>query len=140
MQKLAESIYLSISIARDAGEAYDFLSVPENFPKWASGLGALRRSGGEWMTEMPEGQMKVRFSERNAFGVLDHWVTPASGETIYIPMRVIRNGGGCELVFTLFRQPGMSDEKFASDGEWVMRDLMSAKAILEGMKSPTFRT
>jgi hypothetical protein len=132
MQETAESLYLSIAIARDAREAYDFLCVPENFPKWASGLGTLSKSGKEWVTEMPEGPMKVRFSERNAYGVLDHWVTPASGPTIYIPLRVIRNGDGCELVLTLFRQPGMSEEKFAADGEWVMRDLAAAKAMLEG--------
>lgn len=132
MQGMAESRYLSVSIARDAGEAYDFLCEPENFPKWASGLGTLRKAGGEWVTETPEGPMKVRFSARNAFGVLDHWVTPASGATIYIPLRVIGNGDGCELVLTLFRQPGMSDEKFAADREWVMRDLMAAKALLEG--------
>lgn len=132
MQELAESCYLSISIARDADAAYDFLSVPENFPKWASGLGTLSRSGEGWVTETPEGPMKVRFSEQNEFGVLDHWVTPASGATIYIPLRVIRNGDGCELVLTLFRQPGMSDEKFAADGEWVMRDLAAARAVLEG--------
>ena len=132
MQEMAESLYLSIFIARDAGEAYDFLCVPENFPKWASGLGKLSKSGDEWLTEMPDGPMKVRFSERNALGVLDHWVTPASGTAIYIPLRVIRNGDGCELVLTLFRQPGMSDEKFAADGEWVMRDLIAARALLEG--------
>jgi hypothetical protein len=132
MQKMAESRYLSVAIARNADEAYEFLSVPDNFPKWASGLGALRRSGGEWVTETPDGPMQVRFSARNTFGVLDHWVTPASGETLYIPLRVIRNGDGCELVLTLFRQPGMSEEKFAADGEWVMRDLMAARAILEG--------
>lgn len=132
MQASSESLYLSIAIARDADEAYAFLSVPENFPKWASGLGTLRKAGAEWVTETPEGPMKVRFSERNAFGVLDHWVTPASGAAIYIPLRVIRNGEGCELVLTLFRQPGMSDEKFAADAEWVMRDLRSARALLEG--------
>ena len=132
MQGSSESLYLSIAIARDADEAYAFLSVPENFPKWASGLGTLRKAGAEWVTETPEGPMKVRFSERNAFGVLDHWVTPVSGAAIYIPLRVIRNGEGCELVLTLFRQPGMSDEKFAADAEWVMRDLRSARALLEG--------
>lgn len=132
MQDMAESLYLSVSIARDAEAAYAFLCVPENFPKWASGLGPLRRSGEGWVTETPEGPMQVRFSERNAFGVLDHWVTPSSGPTITVPLRVIRNGDGCELVLTLFRQPGMSDERFAADGEWVMRDLMAAKALLEG--------
>jgi hypothetical protein len=36
-------------------------------------------------------------------------------------------------VLTLFRQPGMSDEKFAADADWVGRDLLAAKKLLEGL-------
>ena len=123
---------LSVSIGLDAKRAYDFLSLPENFPKWASGLaGSLKKVGGEWQAQTPEGPMKLRFSEHNAFGVLDHWVYPNLGVEIHIPLRVIHNGEGCELVLTLFRLPGMSDEKFAADAEWVMRDLGAAKKLLE---------
>ena len=46
-------------------------------------------------------------------------------------MRIIPNGSGCELIFTLFRLPGASDEKFAADAEWVMRDLTALKNLLE---------
>jgi hypothetical protein len=50
-----------------AAEAYEFLSAPRTFPKWASGLAAsLRRSGEDWIAETPEGPALVRFSERNA--------------------------------------------------------------------------
>lgn len=123
---------LSVSIDRSAAEAYEFLSVPENFPKWASGLGkALRNEGGAWTAETPDGPATVRFSDRNSLGVLDHSVTLPSGTSVYVPLRVVANGDGCELVLTLFRQPGMSDEKFAADAEWVMRDLHAAKRILE---------
>ena len=123
---------LSIGIDRAASEAYEFLSAPENFPKWASGLaGSLRKAGDDWIADTPEGRATVRFSERNAYGVLDHAVTLPHGPTVYIPLRVVPSGSGCELVLTLFRQPGMSEEKFAADAEWVMRDLDAAKRILE---------
>ena len=75
--------------------------------------------------------MIVRFSESNAFGVLDHWVSPPSGVQIYIPLRVVKNGTGCELVFTLFRQPDMDHARFEADAQWVMRDLKAAKQLLE---------
>lgn len=75
--------------------------------------------------------MKVRFTEQNNFGVLDHYVIPESGPEIYIPLRVISNGGGSEIIFTLFRQPGMSEEKFAADADWVRRDLNALKTLLE---------
>lgn len=123
---------LSISINRDTRDVYNFVCVPENFPYWASGLGkSLKKVNGEWIAETPGGPVNVRFSEQNEFGVLDHWVSPRLGLQIYIPMRVIPNDSGCELIFTLFRLPGMSDEQFAADAEWVMRDLGSLKNLLE---------
>ena len=126
------SRHLSVSIKRSANEVYDFVSVPENFPLWASGLGnLLKKANGEWIAESQQGPVRIRFSERNEFGVLNHWVSAKPGLEIYIPLRVIANKGGCELVFTLFRLPGMSDEKFAADAEWVMRDLVSLKNLLE---------
>lgn len=124
---------LSISIERPAAEAYEFLSVPENFPKWASGLGtSLRRAGGEWIAETAEGPVRVQFSERNSHGVLDHSVTLPRGISVYIPLRVVPVERGCELVLTLFRGKDVSDDRFATDAEWVLRDLQAAKRIIEG--------
>jgi hypothetical protein len=123
---------LSVRINRPATEAYEFLSLPENFPKWASGLGAsFRRDGDEWTVETPEGPASVRFSERNVYGVLDHQVRLPRGGTVYVPLRVVANGTGCDLVLTLFRRPDMTDAQFAADAEWVMRDLEAAKRLLE---------
>ena len=130
---MAEVRKISVGIERAPSEAYEFLWQPENFPRWASGLpGSLRKLGEDWIAETPEGRATVRFSERNAFGVLDHSVTLPGGTTVYIPLRVVANGSGCELVLTLFRQAEMSDEKFTADAQWVMRDLATAKRILEG--------
>jgi hypothetical protein len=124
---------LSISIDRAAAQVYDFLSLPENFPKWASGLaGSLRKAADGWIAETPEGPAVVRFSERNAHGVLDHAVDTPRG-SVYIPLRVIPRGKACELVLTLFHRLEMSDEKFAADAEWVMRDLRAAKRIVESL-------
>jgi hypothetical protein len=75
--------------------------------------------------------MKIRFAERNDYGVLDHFVTPAPGMEIYVPMRVLPNGSGSEVVFTLFRMPEMSEEEFARDAGMVERDLRVLKSVLE---------
>ena len=132
MATLFQSRNLSITFNRNARDVYDFVSVPENFRLWASGLGkSLKQVNGEWIAETPEGAAKIRFTEHNELGILDHWVSTEPGLEIYIPMRVIPNGGGSELIFTLFRLPGMSDEKFSSDAEWVMRDLTTLKNFLE---------
>ena len=132
MATMYQSRNLSVQIGRNPRDVYNFTSVPENFPRWASGLGkSLKRKNGEWIAETPQGPIKVRFTERNEFGILDHYVIPESGVEIYIPMRVIPNGSGSELIFTLFRLSDVSDEKFAADAEWVMRDLTALKNLLE---------
>ena len=132
MATMYQSRNLSVQIGRNPRDVYNFTSVPENFPRWASGLGkSLKRKNGEWIAETPQGPIKVRFTERNEFGILDHYVIPESGAEIYIPMRVIPNGSGSELIFTLFRLSDVSDEKFAADAEWVMRDLTALKNLLE---------
>jgi hypothetical protein len=132
MAMTRESKTISVSINRPADAVYNFVSVPENLSKWASGLGkSLTKMNGEWIAETPQGPMKVRFTERNSYGVLDHYVIPESGPEIYIPMRVVSNGDGSEIIFTLFRLPGMSDEKSAEDADWVRRDLNALKTLLE---------
>jgi hypothetical protein len=47
-------------------------------------------------------------------------------------MRVFPNGDGAEVLLTIFRRPGTSDEKFGEDTQWVRRDLEALKALLEG--------
>lgn len=66
--------------------------------------------------------MNIRFVEKNDFGVLDHYVSFMSGQEIINPLRVIPNGAGCEVMFTLFQQPDMSNEKFSEDAGMVERD------------------
>ncbi|UYW25920.1 hypothetical protein OKC48_22015 [Methylorubrum extorquens] len=63
---------------------------------------------------------------------MDHWVDLGDGRVVYVPMRVIANGEGSEVMLTLFRQPDMSDEKLAEDEAWVRRDLASLKRLAEG--------
>jgi hypothetical protein len=127
-----EARTLSVSIHRSAAEAYAFLAVPENFAKWASGLGSsLRPDGEDWVAQTSAGEVRVRFCEPNARGVLDHAVQLREVRSIYVPLRVVANDAGCELVLTLYRPPGVSDEQFEADARWVMRDLEAAKRLLE---------
>jgi len=127
-----ESRTIGVSIRRDWRAVYEFARRPENFARWASGAAkSLRREGDAWVADGPDGRAILRFAERNDFGVLDHCVALASGAEIYMPVRAVPNGNGCELLFTLFRQPGMSDEIFARDAAWVAKDLAALKALLE---------
>jgi hypothetical protein len=103
--------------------------------QWAPGLGsAVENVDGHWYVDTSVGRVGVAFVEPNAFGVLDHEVTllPSSA-VIDNPMRVIRDGDGCEAVFTLRRLPVMSDEEFERDATAVAADLARLEKIVEAM-------
>jgi hypothetical protein len=122
---------LSVRVNRSAAEAYEFLSVPENFGRWSSRGMGLRPAGSDWVAQTQEGPATICFTERNSHGVLDHSVKLPRGESIYVPLRVVASGEGCELVLTLVRRPQIQEDAFAAEAELAMRDLLAAKQILE---------
>jgi hypothetical protein len=125
----SESKSLSISIERDWRDVYEAIWRPEVFPKWASGLSrsGLQKIGDEWTAEGPEGPIRIRFTGHNAFGIMDHRVALADGTVVYVPLRIVANAAGAEVIITIFREPGTLAEKFAADCEWVTRDLLALK-------------
>jgi hypothetical protein len=135
MNGLFEVRNVSVSILRSPKDVHAFTSNGANLPRWATGLGETVRSvNGEWIAEGPLGHIKVRFAPPNDLGILDHDVVLESGATIHNPMRVVPNGSGSTVVFTLLRLPGASEQKFAEDARWVEKDLTTLKGLLE--KSP----
>ena len=127
----------NFGINRPASEVYDFAADPLNLPRWASGLAGanVERDGEHWFTESPMGRVTITFAPRNDFGVLDHDVTLPSGEAVYNPLRVISDGEGCEVVFTIRQRPGMTDEDFRRDADAVARDLGRLKSLVETQAS-----
>lgn len=133
--------HITVSIARPPAAVYAFAGDPRNLPRWAAGLARaeVTREGDHWVAESPMGKVRIRFTEPNALGVLDHDVTLPDGVTVHNPMRVLPNGDGSEFVFTLIRQPGMTDAQFEEDAAMVEADLRRLKARLEdgGSRSGT---
>lgn len=132
MPDLMRSRTVSVSIASPPAHVYDFASNPENMPRWARAISnSIAYESGEWVIQSPDGPVTIRFTERNAYGILDHAVKLPSGQEIHVAMRVIPNGGGSEVIFTLFQLPGMSEEQFAEDARMVEGDLRNLKQALE---------
>jgi len=125
--------HLSIGIARPASDVYDLAADPLNLPRWAAGLAGatVEYDDGRWFTDSPMGRVTFTFVPRNELGVLDHDVTLPSGETVTNPMRVLADGDGCEVVFTLRQRAGMSDEDVERDAAAVAADLATLKALAE---------
>ena len=128
-----DSLTITMRIERPPEATYAFAAAPDNMARWATGLGASFEKRGEaWIAQSTQGPVTVRFTPKNELGVLDHRVTLADRTTVYIPMRVIANGSGSEVLFTILRLPGMDDATFRADAEAVRRDLERLKGLLEG--------
>lgn len=123
---------LHVSIERPWREVYRFAANPETMPKWASGLASgLTRDGDEWITGGgPLGAARVRFAPPNELGVIDHRVTLPDGTVVDNALRVIPNGDGAEVMFTLLRQPGMTDAGMDADAAHIQRDLETLARLL----------
>jgi hypothetical protein len=130
-----ETRHLSAHIDRSVQDVYDYASDPSHLPEWAPGLGStIELVDGQWVMESPMGGIVVTFAPHNEFGVLDHHVRSASGETFYNPMRVTTDGAGCEIVFSLRRPAGISDEDFDRDAQAVLSDLVRLKRTMERLQ------
>lgn len=124
--------HISVTVERPPADVYDYASNPANLPSWAAGLGSsIRQVDGDWVADSPMGPVVVRFTARNELGVMDHDVVLPSGVSVHNPLRVVPNGDGSEVVFTLFCRPEMSAEEFANDAAAVERDLEALKSVLE---------
>jgi hypothetical protein len=74
---------------------------------------SVNRQGAAWGLETPQGSVAIRF----------------------VPLRVVATGKGCEVLFTLFRLPDMSEPQF-EDSAVVRRDLQALKQLMESQADP----
>lgn len=124
--------HISASVNCSAEKAYEFVYDPNNLPSWAAGLSeGIEKVGDDWIAHSPMGKVIVKFTEKNTMGVLDHYVIIPEGPTFLNPMRVIPNNIGCEVVFTLFKHKGMTNEEFSRDTGMIEKDLKKLKELLE---------
>lgn len=128
--------HISRYIDRSPADVVRFLGDPKNLPKWASGVSSkIHEENGVWICESPMGTVEFRFVDANDLGVLDHHVKLPDGTTFYNPMRVIENGKGSEVLFTVLQRKEMSDEELEKDCATIAKDLETAKSLLESPKT-----
>ena len=88
------------------------------------------------MAQSPLGEVTIEFTPANDLGVLDHVVTMPSGEAVFNPLRVVPAGDEwSEVVFTLRRRPGISDDDYTKDAAAVTADLLTLKRALRSADS-----
>jgi len=122
---------VSVGIAIDPNAVYSYVSDPSNLPVWAPGFfKSIEKQGDRWVAQTTLGEITIRFARENALGVLDHEADCPSG-TFHNPMRVIPNGAGSEVLFTLMQRPTVSDAQFQQDLDTVRADLNKLRTVLE---------
>ena len=132
MMTMSISMTISVTIKRDPKIVYEFVLNLKNIPRWArSTFQSIRQLNGKWVAETAQGSVTIDITERNNFGILDHYVKFSSGAVIFVPMRVIKNGDGSEVIFTLFQTAEIPDDKFAEDAKSVKKDLNILKNLVE---------
>jgi hypothetical protein len=122
---------VSVGIAIEPKLVYDYAADAANLPTWAPGfVVSIEKQGSHWVAQTTAGEARIQFAPQNGFGVLDHDVELPSG-TFHNPMRVIPNGAGSEVLFTLIQLSGISDEQFKVDLDTVRADLNKLRTVLE---------
>ena len=132
MDEISSTKHLSIAVDQSSEDVYSYVSNPENFPKWlAFATSISKKSDLVWVAQTNLGTIEIEMIPKNEFGIVDHKVKLPDGNVLYNPLRVIKNGNGSEVVFTLFRDPNKTEEEFENDAQLVKADLKTLKRILE---------
>lgn len=123
---------ISVALAVPHDLVYQYVRNLHNLPRWAAGLcQSIDCIDGVWVAQTAAGPVRIEFAPVNHFGVLDHTVTLPDGQQVYVPLRVIANGSGSEILFTLLQTPSHDDRQFATDAAQVEADLLRLKVLLE---------
>jgi hypothetical protein len=127
---------ISVSISCPYETVYGFLADPANLFTWANVLGTKARPLAplEWLAEEPaftDKPITIRFTPRNAYGVLDITASADGLPLFWSPVRAFRNGEGTELTLCMLQRSDQSEESFRSELEWTRADLLTVKTLLE---------
>ncbi len=123
---------LSISIARKPVDVARYVADPRNLPHWAGAFcKSVHPEGDRWIIQTDEGAFGLHFNASIEYGILDHVVEIAEDMQVYVPLRVVPNGEGSEVLFTLFRMPAMTEQRWENDLAMVKADLQRLKDVME---------
>ena len=120
-------------IAVDVGhrQLFEFVADPGNLPRWAVGFcRAIRRGDDHWIAETPQGEVAIRYVIDPSLGVVDFYMSPASGTEVAAFSRVVPNGDGAVYIFTQFQTPGMPDEAFEAQVRALKEELVVLRALM----------
>lgn len=126
------SITKSVDLRVSQGRAFEYLSDPMNWPKWAVvNMKSVRpRIDGWYETETRQGNGQLKMIASKSHGLLDH-MWKESSRIVDRAARVVANGEGCTFMMTFFQPPVMDEAMFEAAALEVDKELSRLKEILE---------
>lgn len=114
-----------------------YLADPARNHEWATEFfaGPLTPAGdGEWLADVPMmgGPVRYRHDADPAHGILDVYLAPR--DTDFgppLPVRIVPNGDGADVMYVLTRFPGTPDEAWEQGLASMRRELEHLKTRLE---------
>lgn len=124
---------LSVTIDAPEEEVARDLADPATHPEWATDFfsgPAEPAVGGEVVVPVPRmgGPARFRVEADSSRGIFDLYLAPVGADFgPPIPVRLVRNGTGVDVLFTLARFPEMKEEDWISGLEGMARELQNLK-------------
>lgn len=124
---------LTVTIDAPLAQVATDLADPTTHPSWATEFyaGPVRpAAGGEFVAPVPMmgGQVRHKIDADIARGILDLYYAP-SGRPYGppIPVRLVPNGDGVDVLWTLARFPGVTDQAWQQGLAAMARELQALK-------------
>ena len=139
---MMETRTISTSIARPPREVATDLADPGRHPTWATEFfaGPGEELGeGVWRMKVPAmgGEALMRIDADIEAGIVDLYLAPLDSEFgTPLPVRVVPNGAGSDVLFSLARMPGQTAQEFQDGVESMERELANLKTRLEDSVPP----
>jgi Polyketide cyclase / dehydrase and lipid transport len=119
----------SVSIAAPWDVVWSFVSDPRQLPRWAPGFAREIEADGEhWVVRNDSGEVPIRVPVDSAAGTVEYL---ARGRELGSYTRLLRNGDGCEYLFTLFLNPDASPAAAEEQRAVIVGELETVRQICE---------
>jgi hypothetical protein len=103
----------SIAIDATPSSVHEFMSAPGNIPRWAPKFATeVHRDGERWIATSARGDAEIVVDSHPSARTVD--ILSAADRTRGAFARVLPNGSGCEVLFTLFFAADASAEAIAT--------------------------
>lgn len=120
----------TISIGAPPSEVFDLVSDPSAFPRWAPAFApAIRPDGANWIVERDGSEARIAVRTSREHGTVD--ILRPEGPPTGAFTRVLPNGEGSEMLFTLFFPADAREEAVMEQMTTVEQELEAIRALCE---------